>query len=226
MEKHFESELSGLRNLLIDMATRAEEAVHEAIKGFLFRDIEASRLVIENDSKINDAEMTIDREIFRIEALAKPVAGDLRFLFAAEKINKDIERIGDHAVNIAQATIKVAGHDPFGTVPYPSILETMATITRRMLSDTVSCFVDGDSQQALKVLEDDDQVDELNDRMEETVARMIRENVETVEVGLVLTYVSRNLERIADLSTNIAEDVIFQAKATDVKHHHFEGLDG
>ncbi len=224
MEKHFELAMQQIRSDLITMATRAEEAVRDAVKSFVTRDTALAQQVIENDTEINEHERAVDQAIFTIEALAAPVAMDLRFLFAAEKINKDIERIGDHAVNIAQAAIRVVGIDPAGTIGFPAILETMASCCRSMLNDTITCFIESDTQKALSVLEADEQVDTLCASMEQAVVAMIRNHVETVEVGLVLTYVAHNLERVGDLSTNIAEDVIFHAQAKDVKHHHLDEI--
>ena len=138
-----------------------------------------------------------------------------------QKVNKDLERIGDHAVNIAQAAINCNG---FGKPVCGPDIKVMVSITQGMLSDAISCFVDGDVRMALKVMERDDQVDELNRSMTREVIDMAKQDIATIEAALELLRVSRNLERIADLATNIAEDVIFQARARDVKHHHMENL--
>jgi len=131
------------------------------------------------------------------------------------KINKDLERIGDHAVNIAQSAMNCIG---FARPMNGPDIQLMASMTERMLSDAINCFVNNDTQLALSVLEHDDLVDDLNRAMSREVIDVVKRDVATVEAALELLRVSKNLERIADLSTNIAEDVIFHAKAKDVKH--------
>jgi phosphate transport system protein len=217
MELRVEKEIAHIRELVIHMATLTEEAVVNAIESFLKLDVEMAQTVINNDSEINSLEMDVDKETFECLALKAPVAKDLRFLFCIQKINKDLERIGDHAVNIAQAALNcnslgrpVAGPD----------IKLMSSVTRGMLSDAINCFIKTDTQLALKVLERDDQVDELNRSMSREVINMVKKDVASVEACLELLRVSKNLERIADLSTNISEDVIFHANAKDVKHHH------
>jgi|WetSurMetagenome_2_1015567.scaffolds.fasta_scaffold00441_10 phosphate transport system protein len=211
------AETEQIRKQVIRMATLAEEAVHAAIRAFLEFDAKKAQAVVENDGAINTLEIDIDKAIFECMVLKAPVAIDSRLLFSMDKMNKDIERIGDHAVNIAQAAIDRSGLDKSETGP---AIATMASITEGMLADAVTSFVKNDSQLALKVLEHDDQVDELNRAMTREVIAMAKKDVTSIEAALDMLRVSKNLERIADLSTNIAEDVIFEAKARDVKHHH------
>ena len=175
--------------------------------------------VVGNDGEINTLEMEIDKAVFECLALKAPVASDLRLLFSMQKMNKDLERIGDHAVNIAQAAINCCN---FGKPVVGPDIKVMASITQAMLSDALTCFMQSDTQLALKILEHDDQVDELNRAMTREVIDMAKKDIASIEAALELLRVSKNLERIADLSTNIAEDVIFQAQARDVKHRHGE----
>ncbi len=210
-----------IRQMTIKMLTLAEEAVRNAIRAFLHLDSKMGQEVVGNDGAINTLEMEIDKAVFECMALKAPVANDLRLLFSMQKINKDLERIGDHAVNIAQAAINCAGFGKSVVVPD---IEVMASITQGMLSDALTCFVDTNTQMALKVLEQDDQVDELNRSMTREVINLAKKDIASIESTLELLRVSKNLERIADLSTNIAEDVIFQAQALDIKHHHGENL--
>lgn len=219
-------ETENIRKLAVAMATLVEEAVRDSIHAFLTLNSKQANSVVEKDGEINMLEMKIDRAVFECLALKAPVASDLRLLFSVQKMNKDLERIGDHAVNIAQAAINSQSFGEKENV-HGKDIETMASITQRMLTDSITCFVQTDSQLALKVLERDDQVDELNRAMTREVINMAKKNLATIEVALELLRVSKNLERIADLSTNIAEDVIFQAQARDVKHHgQPEGSDG
>jgi phosphate transport system protein len=210
-----------IRKKTIAMTELVLSAVSSSIRAFLDLDLKAGREVVEKDGEINTLEMDIDKDIFECLALKSPVAGDLRFLFILQKVNKDLERMGDHAVNIAQAAINCAGYG--SSVGNPDI-KVMVSITESMLSDAIGCFISGDVRLALKVLERDDQVDELNRSMAREVVDMAKQNIATIDVALELLRVSKNLERIADLSTNIAEDVIFQARALDVKHHHLENF--
>jgi len=212
-------EIEQIREQVIKMATLVEEAVAASIDSLLSSDTEKAQTVIANDGRINTLEMAIDQAIFETLALKAPVASDLRFLFSVQKMDKDLERIGDHAVNIAQAAVNCISYD-FKVKITP--LETMFTLTKGMLSDAITSFVNDDSQLALKVMELDDQVDDLNKVMSREVIKLVKQDVNSAEVWLEMLRVSKNLERIADLSTNIAEDVIFHAKATDVKHHHIE----
>ena len=204
--------------MAIAMATLVEEAVRAAIRVFLSPDSKKANEVVEKDGEINTFEMKIDKAVFECLALNAPVASDLRLLFSIQKMNKDLERIGDHAVNIAQAAINCQSYGDVDAIRGTDI-EVMASITQGMLADAITCFVQTDSQLALKVLERDDQVDELNRAMNREVIDMAKRNLASIESALELLRVSKNLERIADLSTNIAEDVIFQTQALDIKHH-------
>lgn len=217
MELKIGKETDFIKKMVVEMATLTEESVRDAIDAFLNCSSEKAKLVIERDAEINSMEIAIDKEIFECLALKAPVAGDLRLLFSMQKINKDLERIGDHAVNIAQAASNCQG---FGKSLTGPDIKIMANATSKMLSDAITCFIDNDTQLALSILEHDDQVDELNRTMSREVINLVKKDVTTVESALELLRVSKNLERIADLTTNIAEDVIFHAKATDVKHKH------
>jgi phosphate transport system protein len=212
---HASKEVEHIKTMVIRMATLAEESVRDSINGFLNLDIEVAQKAISRDSEINQAEMDIDKEVFKCLALKAPVAGDLRFLFSIQKINKDLERIGDHAVNISQAAINCFG---FGKKIESAQIRLMSSLTITMLSDAITCFSKTDPQLALNVLEHDDQVDDLNRAMTREVITLVKQDVTSIETSLELLRVSKNLERIADLSTNIAEDVIFHIKALDIKH--------
>jgi len=212
-------EVDLIKTIVVRMATLAEESVRDSIDGFLNFNTGKAHSVIEHDSEINSLEVLIDKEVFQCLALKAPVAGDLRLLFSIQKINKDLERIGDHAVNIAQAALNCSG---FGKPVAGPQIRLMSSITSGMFTNAINCFTKSDPQLALSVLEQDDQVDDLNRAMTREVITMVKQDITTVEAALELLRVSKNLERIADLSTNIAEDVIFHAKARDVKHQHLD----
>jgi len=216
MELQVVKEIEHIREMIISMATMAEEAVRDSMHAFLKLEPEKAQSVIGRDSEINSLEMEIDKEIFECLALKAPVASDLRFLFSMQKINKDLERIGDHAVNIAQSALNCIG---LGQSMAISEIELMAGMTLGMFGGSVNSFIKSDTRLALKVLKDDDQVDDLNRIMSRQVIEIIRKDINVIEGALELLRVSKNLERIADLSTNISEDVIFHANAKDIKHH-------
>jgi phosphate transport system protein len=161
----------------------------------------------------------ITDSVFECLALKAPVAVDLRFLFSIQKMNKDLERIGDHAVNIAQAAINC---NIYGNAVINPDIQLMIRLTNEMFSNSVTSFIKADSKLVLKVMEQDDQIDELNRLMTREVIDTVKKDINTVDAALELLRVSKNLERIADLSTNIAEVVIFHSQAKDVKHHKSE----
>lgn len=215
MELRIGKEIEHIREAAIRMSTLVEEAVRTAIEAILTLDSQKGKSVIYNDRAVNEMELIIDKSVFECLALKAPVAGDLRFLFCVQKMNKDLERIGDHAVNIAQAAINCA----VVGIPFSGTdIQAMATVSLEMLRDAISCFINSDGQLALKVLEHDDQVDELHRMMIHQVIDTVKCDSTTIESALEILRVSNNLERIADLSTNIAEDVIFQTQARDIKH--------
>jgi phosphate transport system protein len=216
MERHADKEIEAIRETIIRMGTLAEESVVHSTEAFLKRDIPLAQNVIQRDGEINSLEIAVDKSLFEFLALRQPVATDLRFLFSVQKMNKDLERIGDHAVNIAQSVINYCALNQHIETPQLSV---MISIARVMLSDALTSFIKGDSQLALKVLEQDDQVDDLNYGVTRDMIDQVKKDSATIEAALELIRISKNLERVADLSTNICEDVIFSSQARDVKHH-------
>ncbi len=216
MQRHFVQELEMLKTNLIKMASFAEEAIADSIRAVLQRDKQLAERVLAKEERINALEIEIDDAVIDILALQQPVATDLRFILATMKINNDLERIGDHAVNIAQSAIKCADHPPvkpFVDIPH------MADITKMMLREAIDGFIQLNTALAQKVLNSDDQIDDLNRKVVDELVEVMRENPETISEALELIRISRNLERVADLATNIAEEVIFMAEARIVKHH-------
>ena len=216
MERHFQRELESLKTSLIKMGSVVEENIAFAIRAVLEKSTDLARKVIETDKRIDSLEIEIDNAVIDLLALQQPVASDLRFIIAAQKINNDLERIGDHAVNIAEAA------DTLSSLPNVEMLEEipkMADITKMMLKEALDSFILLDPAKARLVLETDDQIDDLNRLVARRIIELIRSNTQTVECGLELSRVSRNFERVADLATNIAEEVIFHTQARVVKHH-------
>ena len=222
MERRFERELESLKTSLIKIATVVEENVSAAVQALLKEEKDLAAKVIASDERVNDLEIENDNAIIDLLALQQPVASDLRFLIAAQKINNDLERIGDHAVNIAESAeylSQTGGKESLLEIP------KMCEIARGMLKDAIDSFILIRPDVARTVLERDDQIDELNRNMTLEVVDIVIKDKDAVESGLELIRVSRNLERIADLTTNIAEEVIFQAQARVVKHHADEHRD-
>jgi len=215
MKRHFEQEVESLKTNLIKMASLAEEAVGLSINALLKQNTDLAERIIRDDERINSLEIEIDNAIIDLLALQQPVAVDLRLILAAQKINNDLERIGDHAVNIAESVVALVK-----TRPEEPLLELpkMAEIAKEMLRNAIDGFIHNDSSLSEKVLLQDDEIDELNRKMMRDVIQIMKNDPDIIEGGSELIRVSRNLERVADLATNIAEEVIFIARARLVKH--------
>jgi len=220
MERHhFEEELQTLKNRLLTMGGLVEERLHAAVAALMERRAEAAQRIVASDQEINELQIEIDDRCLKLLALQQPMAVDLRLITAAMKINADLERIGDQAVNIAQNALRVMAHPPLK----PLIdVPRMAELAEGMTRDSLDAFVRRDSQLARAVLARDDQVDALKDQVFRVLLTYMCADPGTIERALGLILVSRNLERIADHATNIAEDVIFLVEARDVRHHHEE----
>ncbi|MGB2868036.1 MAG: phosphate signaling complex protein PhoU [Bacteroidota bacterium] len=220
MERHFERELESLKTMLIKMGSVVEENVDKALKALVDENSTLAASVIESDDRVNSLEIEIDNAVIDILALHQPVASDLRMIIAAQKINNDLERIGDHAVNIAEsvlALVQSSTKEPLLEIP------KMAAVTTSMLRHALDSFILLDPKLARTVLERDDEIDNLNREMTKAVVEIIKGNTRIIEGAMQLVRVSRNLERIADLATNIAEEVIFLTQARVVKHHAEKG---
>ncbi len=215
MQRHFIQELEALKSKIIKMSSCAEEAIARSVQALLERRRDLAQQVIEGDRKIDQAEVDNDEAIIDLLALHQPVAMDLRFLLAALKINNDLERIGDHAVNIAQSAIACAEKPPLK--PFIDI-PRMGEITKRMLGSAIDGFIHGDAEVCRSVLPNDDAIDDLNKRVIQELMDIIRNDPSTVDQAMDLIRISRNLERVADLATNIAEEVIYMTEAQVVKH--------
>jgi phosphate transport system protein len=221
MERHhFEDELQALKNRLLTMGALVEERVHQAVRALIDRKLEQAEAVIGSDRDVNDLQIEIDDRCIKLLALQQPIARDLRLIASAMKINADLERIGDQAVNIAENVIKL--------LPQPTLkplidIPRMAELAERMTRDALDAFVKKDPDLARDVLKRDDEVDQLKDQVFRELLTYMMADPGTIQRALSLILISRNLERIADHATNIAEDVIFLVEARDVRHHHREG---
>ncbi|PYQ53472.1 MAG: phosphate transport system regulatory protein PhoU [Acidobacteria bacterium] len=220
MERHhFETDLQALKNRLLNMGAMVEERVHGAIQALMERNLEAAEAIAKSDEEVNALQIEIDDRCLKLLALQQPMASDLRLITSAMKINADLERIGDQAVNIAENAMKMLSAPPLK----PLIdLPRMAEMAERMTRDSLDSFVRRDPALAREVLGQDDEVDRLKDTIFRVLLTYMMADPGTIERALALILISRNLERIADHATNIAEDVIFLVEARDVRHHHEE----
>jgi len=214
--RHFQEELEQLKNRLLEMGGMAEEEVRLAVKGLVDRDQDLIDRVLVGDQPINSLHIEIDNRCFTLLALYQPMAADLRTIVAAVKINTDLERVGDLAVNIAEAARRYAVHPP---VKKLIDIPRMAVIAQTMLRDALDAFVRGDVQLAQRVLDEDDRLDDLKTQIFRELLTYMLQDPSTIEPALDLVLVSRHLERIGDHATNVAEDVIFIVSARDVRHH-------
>jgi phosphate transport system protein len=220
MERHhFESELQALKNRLLNMGALVEERVHRAIQALMERNLGAAEEIARGDQDVNELQIEIDERCLRLFALQQPMASDLRLITAAMKINADLERIGDQAVNIAENAMKMLSAPPLKPV---IDVPRMAEIAERMTRDSLDAFVRRDPALAREVLARDDEVDGLKDTIFRVLLTYMMADPGTIGRALSLILISRNLERIADHATNIAEDVIFLVEARDVRHRHEE----
>ena len=216
METHLQQELNRLKAELLKMAGLAEQAIRNAVEALVKRNTSLAEKAIAEDEKLNEMEILIDDRCLKLLALHQPLAADLRFITSAMRINIDLERIGDQAVNIAERAISL-NQEP-QLKPYIDI-PRMAQITQSMVKDVLDAFVNGDAELARSVCERDDQVDALNDQVFRELLTYMMAESKTITRAVHLIIVSRCLERIADHATNIAEGVIFMVKALVIKHH-------
>jgi len=216
MIRHFQREVEKLNRNLLSVCTLVEESVHNSVKAVTERDAELAQSVIETDDKVDRLEVELEEECLKILALYQPVAVDLRFIVAVLKINNDLERIGDLAVNIAERAVFLASLEG-GGVPFD--LAGMAKKAKVMLRNSLDALVNHDTQLAKTVCEADDAVDDDNRRMFDMVKDSIDAGKWNVDAMLHQLSISRHIERIADLATNIAEDVIYMVDGDIVRHH-------
>ncbi len=220
MERHhFEEELQALKNRLLTMGALVEERVHQSVRSLIDRRLDEAEAVIAADKEVNELQIDIDDRCLKLLATQSPLAIDLRLITAAMKINADLERIGDQAVNIAENVIKLLPQPPLK----PLIdIPRMAELAQQMTRDALDAFVKKDPALARDVLRRDDEVDNLKDQVFRELLTYMMADPGTIQRALSLILISRNIERIADHATNIAEDVIFLVEAKDVRHHHLE----
>jgi phosphate transport system protein len=214
--RHFVEELDYLRSRLLEMSGLVEDSVHRSVLSLAEKDAQQAQRVLHNEAEINRMEIEIDDLATRLLALQQPMATDLRFITAAIKINNDLERMGDLAVNIVERALSLM-HEP---LMKPLIdIPLMADRVQSMIRKSLDSFVKKDAELARNVLVSDDAVDELCGSVYTELISYMERDPKTVRQGVNLMFVARNLERLADHATNIAEDVLFLVQGVDVRHH-------
>ena len=215
MSRHLDREIDRLKNMILSLSAVVEDSVCCAVKALVERDSALATQVLNADAQVDEAEVEVEEEGLKILALYQPVAIDLRFIIAVLKINSDLERVGDMAVNIAERAAFLAQQEP---PEMPIDFREMAGKAQAMLRQSLDALVNMDSALALQVCAQDDQVDEINRQMYLRIQDAIRAYPDRLEALMHLLAVSRHLERIADHATNIAEDVIYMVEGEIVRH--------
>jgi len=215
MTKHFHHELEKLKKRILYLAAKVEKNLEMAVKSFTEKDIQMADEVINSDPDIDSLEVEVEEDCLKILALHQPVAADLRYIVAILKINNDLERIADLAVNIAERS-KTITYNSGPLIPFD--LQSMVEIAVKMVRDSVDALVKNNAELARQVCIDDDEIDDRNREVYKLAQNAIQKNPQFAEYYISLISVSRNLERIADHSTNIAEDVIYMIEGEIVRH--------
>ncbi len=216
MERQFDEELRALKEKLLRMAALAEESINYAVSGLMDRNEGLAHKVFEVEEQINRLDIEIDQKCFELLALKQPMARDLRLIVSADRIGRELERIGDQAVNIAQRALEI--------LKFPALkplidLPRLAGLAQDMVRDSINAFVNRDDNLAREICKRDDEVDTLNNQIFRELLTYMMQDPRNIERAVDLILVGRHLERVADHSTNISEDVIYLVKGKSIKHH-------
>jgi phosphate transport system protein len=215
--RHFHDQLAQLKQRLLDMSDLATSLLDLSVDALLSRDATMAESVVSGDRELDALELELEDQAINLLATQQPMARDLRFIISSIKVTNDLERVGDHAVNIAQCAIRISATSTLIT-PDPEIGE-MARRARQMLRDSLTAFVRADGKLGREVCRADDEVDAMHNSVFRILVTHMMEDPRTITPSLELLLVSRNLERVADLATNIGEDAVFLAEGKQIKHH-------
>ena len=216
MRVKFHQSLDELKERLLVMAGMAEQAIQRSVEAYRTRDLSICELVFHSEPAINRLEREIDQMALDLLAMEQPMAIDLRFILSVIRINADLERVGDQAVNIA---VRVREMEAFGNIDLPVDIPKLASLSLAMVRKALQAFIEGNAELAESVFMMDDQVDEMNDAAYNALSALIKEKPELTPQALNALIIARNLERVGDHATNVAEDVIFWVRGADVRHH-------
>lgn len=216
MERHFDEELKNLKQKLLEMADTVQSMIGLSVRLLVERKDALAEQVFELEDKVNHMEVEIENAVLKLLALRQPAAGDLRLLTAILKINNDLERVADQAVNISEISVDLLKSPPLK----PLIdIPHMAHLAQKMIKNSIEAFVNQDPRLAEDVCQHDDEVDRINDQVLRELLTYMIEDPKSIGRAVDLILVSRNIERIADHATNISEDVIFIVEGKNIKHH-------
>lgn len=218
MERHFDEQLTVLKHTLIKMSALSEAMISDAIRVLCERDTSAIPRIREHEEQVNRFQIEIDGICLRLIALFQPTAGDLRFILGAVKTNSDLERMADLAINICDKAERLLDEPPAG--PLATNLPQMAALASLMVKESLHAYVNRAVEQAHTVLLRDDQLDDMNRRIIKDMLTLMQKDAGMIKQALDFLLIARNLERIGDHATNIAENAIFVVKGLDVRHHH------
>ncbi len=221
MAKQLPRQIDALKQKFLFVGSLVEEAIAKAISALINRDLNLANTVIESDEEIDRMEVDVEEEVLKILALYQPVAADLRFVVAVLKINNDLERIGDLAKNIAKRAAFLSQYEYYDL---PVDFRGMANRAQSMVKKSLDALVNSDAALAQKVRDSDDEVDEMRAAIEKEIERQIATHPERTDYLIRIASVARHLERIADMSTNIAEDVIYMVEGEIVRHRGTESI--
>jgi len=216
MRVKFHQSLDELKERLLVMAGMAEQAIQRSVEAYRTKDLSICELVFRSEPSINRLEREIDQMALDLLAMEQPMAIDLRFILSVIRINADLERVGDQAVNIA---VRVREMDAFANIDLPVDIPKLASLSLAMVRKALQAFIDGNAEMADTVFEMDDQVDQMNDSAYTALSALIKERPDLTPQALNALIIARNLERVGDHATNVAEDVIFWVRGADVRHH-------
>jgi phosphate transport system protein len=215
MRIKFQQNLDELKERLLVMAGLVEQSIQRSTEAYSTRDVGLCEMVLRSETAVNRMEREIDRAALDLLAMEQPMAVDLRFIIAVIRINADLERVGDQAVNIAQRVIEL---EAFPQLELPVDIPKLASLAAAMVRKALQAFIEADADLAQSVLMLDDQVDDMNSAAFRSLSALISEKPEMTSQALNALIISRNLERVGDHATNIAEDVIFWVRGADVRH--------
>lgn len=217
MARQLQKQVDGLKQKILFVGALVEEAIAKAVAALVKRDRTLATAVINADDEIDRMEVDVEEEVIKILAIYQPVAADLRFVVAVLKINNDLERMGDLAQNIAKRVVFITNCE---RVDLPADFHPMAVNVQRMVKQSLDALVNADATLARTVIEADDEVDAMRATIQDQIEKQIALQPEQTECLMRLLSVSRHLERLADMATNIAEDVIYMVEGAIVRHHH------
>ncbi len=215
MSKHLQRDLDALKQDLLEVGTRVEEAVEKSILAFQERNLELAQKVIKDDDKIDKREVEVEEECLKMLALHQPVAQDLRFIAAVIKMNNDLERMGDCAAKMARRTLSLVKDPP---ISLPSSLWRMTDLTLKMVRGCLDSFVKRDPKFAREICVKDDEVDQINRSIIKDLRRRMHEHPDQIDQALDIISFTQRIERIADLATNIAQDVVYLVEGEIIRH--------